>query len=72
MSKGERSKALTKGKPALQAAGLPHVALFGSYALGDAGAAGDLDVLIDIDQRYQSSRFVDLEGVVNLLTDITG
>ena len=53
MNRSELSKALAEGKPALQAKGVQHLALFGSYAHGDAS-------------------LVDLAGVANLLTDITG
>ena len=72
MNRRELSKAIAEGKAALQAKGLQHLALFGSYALGDAGANSDLDVLVDIDPALPRFSLVDLAGVANLLTDITG
>jgi hypothetical protein len=42
MNRGELSKALAKGKAALQAKGVQHLALFGSYARG--GRLGRKDV----------------------------
>ena len=48
--------ALAQGKSALQAKGVQHLALFGSYARGDAGEYSNLDVLIDIVRRCRSSR----------------
>ena len=64
--------ALAQGKSALQAKGVQHLALFGSYARGEAAQESDLDVLIDIDPALPKFSLVDLAGVANLLTDITG
>jgi predicted nucleotidyltransferase len=70
--RGELSKALAEGKAALQAKGVQHLALFGSYARRDAGDDSDLDVLVDIDPALPKFSLIDLAGVANLLTDITG
>jgi predicted nucleotidyltransferase len=64
--------ALAQEKPALQAKGVNILRCFGSYARGDAGANSDLDVLIDIDPALPKFSLVDLAGVANILTDITG
>ena len=72
MNRGEFSKALAEGKAALQAKGVQHFALLGFYARGDAGKESDLDVLVDIDPALPRFSLVDLAGVANLLTDITG
>ncbi len=55
--------ALAQGKCALQAKGVKHLALFGSYARGDAGDDSDLDVLLDIDRTWPRFSLVDLAGV---------
>jgi predicted nucleotidyltransferase len=44
MNRGELSKALAEGKPALQAKGVQHLALFGSYARDDASLVDLADV----------------------------
>ncbi len=56
----------------MQAKGVQHLALFGSYARGEARDQSDLDVLIDIDPALPKFSLVDLAGIANLLTDITG
>ena len=72
MRNNEILSALAQGKCVLQAKGVLHLALFGSYARGEAGDGSDLDVLIDIDPALPKFSLVDLAGVANLLTDITG
>ncbi len=72
MNRGDLSEALASNKSTLRAKGVQHLALFGSYARGDAGDGSDLDVLIDIDPALPKFSLVDLAGVANLLTDITG
>ncbi|MGB8869876.1 MAG: nucleotidyltransferase domain-containing protein [Rhodomicrobium sp.] len=72
MNRGEIIGAIAHGKSALQAKGVRHLALFGSYARGEAQDQSDLDVLIDIDPALPKFSLVDLAGIANFLTDITG
>ncbi len=72
MNSGEIIQALAQSRPALQAKGVQHLALFGSYARGEASDESDLDVLIDIDPALPKFSLVDLAGIANLLTDTTG
>jgi predicted nucleotidyltransferase len=64
--------ALSQKRGALEAKGVQRLALFGSYARGEASVESDLDVLIDIDPSLAKFSLVDLAGIANLLTDITG
>jgi predicted nucleotidyltransferase len=58
--------------PALKQRGVQHLAIFGSRARGDASEDSDLDVLVDIDPAIEPFSLVDLAGISNLLSDITG
>jgi uncharacterized protein len=64
--------ALSQKRGALQGKGVQHLALFGSYARGEASEQSDLDVLIDIDPSLPKFSLVELAGIANLLSDITG
>ncbi len=72
MNRGQIIGVIAHGKPALQAKGVRHLALFGSYARGEAQDQSDLDVLINIDPALPKFSLVDLSGIANFLTDITG
>jgi uncharacterized protein len=72
MNSGDIIKVLAQLRPALQAKGVQHLALFGSRARGKCRHDSDLDVLIDIDPALQKFSAVDLASVANLLSDITG
>jgi predicted nucleotidyltransferase len=58
-------------EPAIRAAGVTRLALFGSRARGDARPDSDLDVLVDATPRGGSPRF-DLFKVMQLIEDTTG
>ena len=49
MNRSELSKALAEGKVALQAKGVPHLALFGSYARNEQTERSDVDILVEVD-----------------------
>ncbi|ADP70296.1 DNA polymerase beta domain protein region [Rhodomicrobium vannielii ATCC 17100] len=72
MSHNDIIATLSAQRTLLQARGVQHLALFGSYVRGDVGEQSDLDVLIDIDPARERFSLVDLAGIANLLTDITG
>lgn len=72
MKQTEIPAVLAHKREALQARGIQHLALFGSYARGEAQKDSDLDVLIDIDPTLPKFSLVDLAGIANLLTNITG
>ena len=56
----------------LRQLGVAHAAVFGSVARGDAGAEGDIDVLVDLDEDrlklYASELFDGPSDVVNRKT----
>lgn len=58
-------------RPALNAEGVIHVALFGSRARGDHNAASDLDLLLDVDAASRLS-LLNLVGVEKLVEDAVG
>ncbi len=57
--------------PALKAAGVTRLALFGSRARGDARADSDLDVLVNATSRGELPPF-DFFEVAHLIEDATG
>jgi predicted nucleotidyltransferase len=62
---------LHKVAPAIRAAGVTRLALFGSRARGDARPDSDLDVLVDATPRGQHPAF-DLFKVMQLIEEGTG
>ncbi len=58
-------------RPALEAEGVKHVALFGSRARGDHSAKSDIDLLLDVEPGRRFS-ILDLIGVEHIVTDRTG
>lgn len=64
-------KTLASLRPALQAEGVRHVALFGSRARGDHGPDSDVDLLIDVDPDSRFS-ILNLVGVEHIVGDATG
>jgi predicted nucleotidyltransferase len=63
---------LAQSKADLQARGVRHLAVFGSYARGEAGPDSDLDVLVDIDPARSNFSLIDLARIASILTDLTG
>lgn len=57
--------------PALKAAGVTRLALFGSRARGDARPDSDLDILVDTTARGESPSF-DFFRVLHLIEEATG
>ena len=57
--------------PAIKAAGVTKLALFGSRARGDARPDSDLDILVDTTSRGEFPPF-DLFKVLHLIEDATG
>ncbi|NEU14125.1 nucleotidyltransferase [Methylobacterium sp. BTF04] len=53
----------------LERRGVLHAAVFGSVARGEAHAAGDLDVRIDIDETTIRDVY-DYVGVIGFITDL--
>lgn len=58
-------------KPALEAEGVKHIALFGSRARGDHSSQSDIDLLLDVEPDRLFS-ILDLVGVEHLVADKTG
>ncbi len=58
-------------RPALNAEGVTHIALFGSRARGDHNAASDLDLLLDVDPGGRFS-LLNLVGVEQIVEDAVG
>ena len=53
---------LNEVAPSLRKRGVTHLAVFGSVARGDVADAGDLDILVKLDQRYKSfDAFMDIK-----------
>ncbi len=62
---------LREAAPALQARGVPRLALFGSWVRGNARPDSDLDILIDTTARGESPPF-DFFEVLHLIENTTG
>lgn len=62
---------LRAARPALEAQGVTHIALFGSRSRGDFHDDSDIDILLDVAPQ---SRFnmLDLVGVERLVSNATG
>ena len=64
-------KSIQKLRPALEAEGVMHVAIFGSRARGDFRLESDIDMLLEIDPERKFS-LLDLIGIEHLVSDSTG
>ena len=62
---------LTELRPALEAEGVTHLALFGSRARGDNRPDSDIDLLVDVDPESRFS-ILNLVGVEQIVSDTTG
>lgn len=71
MERQELIRRLIDLRPALEAEGVKHVALFGSRARGDNNANSDIDLLLDVEAGSKFS-LLNLVGVEHLVTDRTG
>lgn len=58
-------------KPALEAEGVAHIALFGSRARGDNKPTSDIDLLLDVKPGHGFT-LLDLVGVEHLVSDKVG
>lgn len=71
MTRYEIIEAIRREEPALRAAGVSHLAIFGSRARGDASIGSDLDVLIETTPGVRFS-LISLSGVGLLIEDAVG
>lgn len=62
---------LRECEPALKAAGITRLSLFGSVARGDASPESDVDLMAEFDPERQLS-LLDMVRLENLLADIVG
>jgi predicted nucleotidyltransferase len=71
MNQSELIRKLKGLRPALEAEGVTHVALFGSRARGDQKPSSDVDLILDVDPDSGFS-LLDLVGIEHLVSDRTG
>lgn len=71
MTRDELIGALVSLKPALEAEGVRHIALFGSRVRGDHSSQSDIDLLLDVGPNRKFS-ILNLVGVEHLIADTTG
>ena len=64
-------KSIRKLRPALEAEGVAHIALFGSRARGDHKPTSDLDILLDVVPGRRLS-LLDVIGIQHIVSDTTG
>jgi hypothetical protein len=62
---------LRRHRDALVAAGIVHAGVFGSVARGEAGAASDLDVVVEFDEGVVRTIF-DQAGAIAAVKDLFG
>jgi len=51
-------------KPYLKEYGISRIAVFGSYAKGDAKPDSDIDLLVEINQNYGILKFIELKQLI--------
>ena len=71
MNRDDLFRRLRAARPALEAEGVAHLALFGSRARGDHRPDSDIDLLVEPSADTQFS-ILDLIGAQHVVEDITG
>jgi predicted nucleotidyltransferase len=71
MKRDEIIAKLKQVRPALQAEGVAHLAIFGSRVCGDHRPDSDLDILLELHPAKRLS-LLDIIGIEHIVTDMLG